>query len=153
MASASEDFSSDNESSISGDGLDFLDAPPLADANLPNNGFDVGEEERMFEQAEMYADRGNGCFANEEILSICLLGIMRDIGAPLKTYGRIVALFKDVTDYGTRSHHHQLLPLSHSHQPFLSTILHKRAVSHCFDKAKSFKTIVSAQSLFTMLKP
>ncbi len=50
----------------------------------------------MFKNAKMYTDRGNGCFSNEEILSIGLLGIMRDIGAPLKTYGRIVALFKDV---------------------------------------------------------
>jgi hypothetical protein len=29
-------------------------------------------------------------------LLIRLLGIMRDVGAPLKTYGRIVALFKHV---------------------------------------------------------
>jgi hypothetical protein len=36
------------------------------------------------------------CFTNKEILSIRLIGIMRDIGAPLKTYGRHVALFKDV---------------------------------------------------------
>jgi hypothetical protein len=50
----------------------------------------------MSEQAKMYTDRGNGCSTNKEILSIRLLGIMRDIGAPLKTYGRIVALFKDV---------------------------------------------------------
>jgi hypothetical protein len=50
----------------------------------------------MFEQAKMYTDRGNGCFTNEEILSIRLLGIMCDIGAPLKTHGRIVAVFKDV---------------------------------------------------------
>jgi hypothetical protein len=56
----------------------------------------VGQEERMFDQAKIYTDHGNGSFTNEEILSICLLGIMRDIGAPLKTYGRIVALFKDV---------------------------------------------------------
>jgi hypothetical protein len=73
-----------------------LDVPPLVHPDLPNNGFDVGEEECMFEQANMYTDRGNGCFTNEEILSICLLGIMGDIGAPLKTYRRIVALFKDV---------------------------------------------------------
>jgi hypothetical protein len=50
----------------------------------------------MFKQAKMYTDRGNGYFTNEEILSIRLLGIMRNIGAPLKTYRRIVALFKDV---------------------------------------------------------
>jgi hypothetical protein len=44
----------------------------------------------------MYSDRGNLCFAKEEILLTRLLGITRDIGAPLKTYSRIVALFKDV---------------------------------------------------------
>jgi hypothetical protein len=97
LASTSEEFSSDDDSSISGDGLDFLDAPSLVDNDLPNNDFDVGQEERMFEQAKMYTDRGNGCFTNEEILSIRLLGIMRDIGAPLKMYGWIVALFKDVS--------------------------------------------------------
>jgi hypothetical protein len=73
-----------------------MEAPSLIDNDLPNNDFDVGPEERMFEQAKMYTDRGNGCFTHEEILSIYLLGIMRDIGAPLKMYGRIVALFKDV---------------------------------------------------------
>jgi hypothetical protein len=99
LASTSEAISSDDNSSIPGDRLDFLDAPSLLDNDLPNNDFDVGQEERMFEQAKMYADRGNGCFTNEEILSICLLGIMRDIGAPLKTHRRIVALFKDaITD-------------------------------------------------------
>jgi hypothetical protein len=92
LASTSEELSSDDNSSIPGDGLDFLDAPPLVDGDLPNNDFDVGQEERMFEQAKMYTDHGNECFTNEEILSICLLGIMRNIGAPLKTYGRIVAL-------------------------------------------------------------
>jgi hypothetical protein len=66
-----------------------LDAPPLVDGGMPNNDYEVGQEERMFEQAKMYTGRGNGFF-----LSIRLLGIMRDIGAPLKTYGRIVALFK-----------------------------------------------------------
>jgi hypothetical protein len=70
LASTSEEFSSDDDSSIPGDGLDFLDAPPLVDGDLPNNDFDVGQEERMFEQAKMYTDRGNGCFTNEEILSI-----------------------------------------------------------------------------------
>jgi hypothetical protein len=70
LVSTSEEFSSDDDSSIPGDGLDFLDAPPLVDGDLPNNDFDVGQEERMFEQAKMYTDRGNGCFTNEEILSI-----------------------------------------------------------------------------------
>jgi hypothetical protein len=92
LASTSEEFSSDDESSISGDGLDFLDAPPLVDGDRPNNDYDVGQEERMFKQAKMCTDRGNGCFTNEEILSIRLLGMMRNIGAPLKTFGRIVAL-------------------------------------------------------------
>jgi hypothetical protein len=45
LASTSEEFSSDDDSSISGDGLDFLDAPPLVDGDLPNNDFDVGQEE------------------------------------------------------------------------------------------------------------
>jgi hypothetical protein len=85
LASTSEEFSSDDNSSIPGGGLDFLDAPSLVDNDLPNNDFDVGQEERMFEQAKMYTDRGNGCFTNKEILSLRLLGIMRDIGAPLKT--------------------------------------------------------------------
>jgi hypothetical protein len=94
LASTSGEFSSDDNASISGDGLDFLDAPPLVDGDLPNNDFDVGQEECMFEQAKIYIDRGNGCFTNKEILSIGILSIMRNVGAPLKTYGRIVALFK-----------------------------------------------------------
>jgi hypothetical protein len=72
LASTSEGFSSDDNSSIPGDGLDFLDAPSLVDNDLPNNDFDVRQEERMFEQAKMYTDRGNGCFTNKEILSIRL---------------------------------------------------------------------------------
>ena len=60
----------------------------------------------MFKQAKMYTNRGNGLyFTNKEILSICLIGIMRDIGAPLKTYGRIVALFKDVITITTTFRH------------------------------------------------
>jgi hypothetical protein len=69
-----------------------LDAPTLVDGDLPNNDFDVRQEERMFKQAKMYTDHGNECFTNKEILSIRLLGIMRDIGAPLKTYRRIVVI-------------------------------------------------------------
>jgi hypothetical protein len=95
LASTSEVFSSDDDSSIPGYRFNFLDAPSLVDGNLRNNDFNVGQEERMFEQAKTYTDRCNGCFTNEEILSIRLLGIMSDIGAPLKTYGRI-AVFKDV---------------------------------------------------------
>jgi hypothetical protein len=42
LASTSEESSSDDDSSISGDGLDFLDAPPLVDGGRSNNDFDVG---------------------------------------------------------------------------------------------------------------
>jgi hypothetical protein len=42
LASTSEEFSSDDDSSIPGDGLAFLDAPSLVDDDLPNNDFDVG---------------------------------------------------------------------------------------------------------------
>jgi hypothetical protein len=94
MDSANEEIISDDEQSVPDDGQNFWDIPPPVD-DTPNNDFDL-EEERMFENAKMYTDRGNGCFTNEEILSIRLLGIMREIGAPLKTYGRIVSLFKDV---------------------------------------------------------
>ena len=138
LASTSEGFSSDDDSSIPGDKLDFLDAPSLVDGDLPNNDFDVGQEERMFEQAKMYTDRGNGCFTNEEILSIRLLGIMGDIGAPLKTYGRIVALFKDViTDQEpiTTTFRQRHTTINH----FSERFFHERTVSHCFDPAKSFK--------------
>jgi hypothetical protein len=48
------------------------------------------------QNAKMYTECGNGCFTRKEMLSICLLGIMQDIGSPLKTYERIVALFKNV---------------------------------------------------------
>jgi hypothetical protein len=94
MDPANEEIFSDDEQSVPGDGHDFWEIPPPVD-NMPNNHFNL-EEERMFENAKMYTDRGNGCFTNKEILSIRLLGIMREIGAPLKTYGRIVSLFKDV---------------------------------------------------------
>jgi hypothetical protein len=52
LASTSEEFSSDDKSSIPGDGLDFLDAPPLIDGDRPNNDYNVEKEERMFEQAK-----------------------------------------------------------------------------------------------------
>jgi hypothetical protein len=39
LASTSEEFSSDEDSSIPGDKLDFLDAPSLVDDDLPNNDF------------------------------------------------------------------------------------------------------------------
>jgi hypothetical protein len=136
MASASEDFSSDNEPSVTGSRLDFLDAPPLIDADLPKKNVDVEEEERMIERAKMYTDRGNGCFTNKEILSICLLGIMHDIGAHLSAFENCSI---QGCDYSTRSHYHHLPSPSHSHQPFIFTILHERAVPHCFDPAKSCK--------------
>jgi hypothetical protein len=121
MASASEDFFSHHESSISAKGLDFLDAPPLVDADLPNNNYDMGEEERMSEQAKMYTRRGNGCYTNEEILLIGLLGIMRDIRAPLKSYGRIIALFKDVImepEAITTTFRHRHTAINHFSQQF-----------------------------------
>ena len=82
-----------NQSDVAPDDDDnlFADVPP-DDVNDINR----AEEERIFANAKMYTDRGDGNFTKEEILSIGLLGIMRDIGAPLQTYGRIVALFKDV---------------------------------------------------------
>jgi hypothetical protein len=69
----------------------------------------------------MYTGRGNGCFSNKEILSICLLGIMRDIGAPLKTYRRIVALFKDVIterEAMTTTFRHRHTAINHFSQQF-----------------------------------
>jgi hypothetical protein len=48
LASTSEEFSSDDDSSIPGDGLDFLDAPSLVDNDLPNNDFDVGINENVY---------------------------------------------------------------------------------------------------------
>ena len=102
MDPANEDISTADDPNFSDDGQDFWDTPPPSDDNDPlDDDADVNvnveeDEERMFANAKMYTDRGNGFFSNEEILSIHLLGIMRDIGAPLKTYGRIVALFKDV---------------------------------------------------------
>jgi hypothetical protein len=71
MASASEDFFSEDKLSISGARLDFLDALPLADADLPNNGFDVGEEELIFKQAKMYSDLGDGYFSQQ----FCMKGL------------------------------------------------------------------------------
>ncbi len=51
----------------------------------PVNDPNVLEEEQMFHDAKMYADQMHGCVTNKEILSICLLGIMQVIRAPLKT--------------------------------------------------------------------
>jgi hypothetical protein len=114
LASTSEGFSSDDDSSIPGDGFDFLDAPSLVDDDLPNNEFDVGQEERMFEQAKMYTDRGNGCFTNEEILSSRLLGIMRNIGASFENVRKDCCPFQGC-DYGSRTNYNQLPSTSHRH--------------------------------------
>jgi hypothetical protein len=65
----------------------------LWDTPLAAAAFNV-EEERMFENAKMFANHGNGCFTTKELLSIRLLSLMREIGAPLKIYGRIVSLLK-----------------------------------------------------------
>jgi hypothetical protein len=51
------------------------------------------EEERMFKNAKMFVDHGNGSFTTKKLLFIRLLSLMRDIGAPLKTHGKIVSLF------------------------------------------------------------
>jgi hypothetical protein len=131
LASTSEEFSSDNKSSISGDGLDFSEAPPLLDADLPNNDFKVGEEECMLKQAKIYMDRGNGCFTNKEILSIRLLGIMHDIGALLKTYRRIVAIFKDVIterEAITTTFRHRHTAIKHFSQRFSMKGLYRPTV-------------------------
>jgi hypothetical protein len=91
----------------------------------------------MSKQTKIYTDHGNGCFTKEEILSIRLLGIMRDIGVPLKSYGRIVTtLFKDVITereaiITTFCHWHTAI------NHFSNMILHERAVSHCYDPARS----------------
>jgi hypothetical protein len=106
LASTTEEFFSDDDSSISGDGLDFLDGPSLVDGDLPNNDFDVGQEEHMLEQAKMYTDRGNGYFTNKEILTIHLLGIMRvrKDCCPFQGY-----------DYGSRTNYNHLPSRSHRH--------------------------------------
>ena len=102
MDAASEEIFSDDESHVSDEEQHFWDTLSLVDAHPPDtdNGVNVEEDERKYINSKMYTDRGNGCFTNEEILSIRLLGIIRDIGAPLKTYGRIVAVFKNVITDG-----------------------------------------------------
>jgi hypothetical protein len=112
LESTSEEFSSDDNSSISGDGLDFLDSPPLLDGDRPNNDFDMGQEECMFEQTKMYTDRGNGCFTNEEILSIRLLGIMRNKGPSLENVRKDCCPFQGC-DYGLRTNYNHLPSMSH----------------------------------------
>ena len=79
------------------------------------------EEERMFQNAKRFVDRGNGCFTTEELLSIRLLSLMRDIGAPLKTYGKIRSLFKDaITDRValTTTFRHRHTAIKHFSQRF-----------------------------------
>jgi hypothetical protein len=63
------------------------------------------EEERMFKNAKMFVDHGNGCFTTKELLSIRLLSLMQDIGAPLKMHGKIVSFFKDAITTTFRHHH------------------------------------------------
>jgi hypothetical protein len=75
----------------------------------------------MFKNAKMFVDRGNGCFTTGELLSICLLSLIRDIGAPLKTYGKIVSLFKDaITDKAdlTTTFRHRHIAIKHILQWF-----------------------------------
>jgi hypothetical protein len=103
----------------------------------PVNGPNVLEdgEDLLFHDAKMYADRMHGCFTNEEILSIHLLGIMREIGAPLKTYGRIVSLFKDVITEG---------------DPITSTFRHRHSAinhfMHRFSMKGLYPTILTQPS-------
>ncbi len=60
-----ENFS-DDESSVPDERHAFLDAPTQIDSDLHNNDTHVNwrEEERMFQNAKMYTDQGNGCFLN-----------------------------------------------------------------------------------------
>jgi hypothetical protein len=93
--------------------LPSSDSPQIEATNL--------EEERMFKNAKMFVDRGDGCFTTEELLSIRLLSLMRDIGAPLKTYGKIVSLFKDaITDRValTTTFRHRHTAIKHFSQRF-----------------------------------
>ncbi len=93
-----QDSLMDDEQSLLDEEEVFNDAPTPVAATPHIDAINL-EEERMFENAKVFADRGNGCFTTEELLSIRLLSLMRDIGAPLKTYGKIVSLFKDaITD-------------------------------------------------------
>jgi hypothetical protein len=43
VSSASEDISSDDESSVSGDGVDFVVTSPLVDSDPPNHDVDMEE--------------------------------------------------------------------------------------------------------------
>jgi hypothetical protein len=95
------------------------------------------EEERMVKNTKMFVDRGTGCFTTEELLSICLLSLMQDIGAPLKTYGKIISLFKDaITDrvaLTTTIRHRQHTAIKH----FLQRAWNERPLSHHCHTARS----------------
>ena len=93
-----QDSLMDDEQSLLDEEEVFNDAPTPVAATPHIDAINL-EEEQMFENAKVFSDRGNGCFTTEELLSIRLLSLMRDIGTPLKTYGKIVSLFKDaITD-------------------------------------------------------
>jgi DNA-binding transcriptional MerR regulator len=106
----------------------------------------VEEEKCKFRNAKVYADQGNRCFTNKEILYIGLLGLMQDIGVPLKFMEELCSIQR--CDYQMRSHHHYLLSEAHCHQTFFPTILHETAVI-----SQVLLTIVFTQSLSTMLRP
>jgi hypothetical protein len=73
-----------------------LGCPPLLGADQSNNNNNIHEEneELIFKNVKIYADQGNGCFTNKEILSIHLLGIMKDIGAHLKARAKLLRYLK-----------------------------------------------------------
>jgi hypothetical protein len=111
------------------------DPPPLTAPNQNQNAAIYLEDNQLFEDAKQFEDRGNGCFTTEETLSIRLLSLMREIGAPLKTYGRIVSLMKDaITDRVSLSPH-----LGHRH----------RAIKHFaqrFGMKRLYPTIITQPS-------
>ncbi len=78
-----EEINNDQEPDEAEDDWDIQQ--PQMHQGAPVNDPNVLEEEQMFHDAKMYADRMHGCVTNKEILSICLLGIMQVIRAPLKT--------------------------------------------------------------------
>jgi hypothetical protein len=114
MPSASEDLSSADQSSISGDGVHFFVAPPLVDADSPNHDVDVvEEEEHIFEQAKVHTDRGNMFHQRGNTFN---LSYWRHAGH----WSAFESLWKNCCsiqgcDYGTRSHYYYLPSLAHSH--------------------------------------
>jgi hypothetical protein len=138
MLSASEDLSSADQSSLSGDGVDFVVAPPLVDADPPNYDVDVAEEEEhIFEQAKVYTDCGNIFHQQRNTFNSSYWHHAGHWSAFENLWKNCCSI--QGCEYGTRSHYYHLPALAHSHEPFLSTILHGRAVSHCYDPAKSRK--------------